>query len=140
MIPDIVYQIALIVGGLGAMGWGVVIALMSFGEYRRKVTRRVEILATINMPHGTEYRFRAVEKKGPSSRPGGDDEWTAGRPEKFGDRTFGVGQFVTIDYDPKNPAFLYPPGRYPRIRAWGIPLGALLMGALAAAIGVASFG
>ncbi|MHC5262459.1 hypothetical protein ACYSUO_31630 [Streptomyces sp. UC4497] len=139
MIPGVVYQVALIVGGFGALGWGVVVALMSFGSYRRKVTRKVEILSSINMPHGTHYRFRAVESKGSISRPGDEDDWTAGQPEKFGDRTFRVGQFVTIDYDPEYPIVFYPPGRYPRIRAWGIPLCALLMGAVAAALGFASF-
>ncbi|MFI6876208.1 hypothetical protein ACIBL6_22535 [Streptomyces sp. NPDC050400] len=139
MIPGIVYQVALIVCGVGAMGWGVAIALMNWRGYRRKVTRRVEILSSINMPHGTEYRFRAVDEKGEMSRPHRGGEWPAGRPEKFGDRTFRAGQFVTLDYDPENPLYLYPPGRYPRIHSWGIPLGALLMGASTTAIGIVSF-
>ncbi|MEU6957406.1 hypothetical protein [Streptomyces sp. NPDC045714] len=112
--------------GVGAMVWGGAIALSAYREYRRSRTVTVEILSVIQLETERAYRFQVIDEK--SSPGGGDAKWMGAKANKFGDRTFEVGEHVQVDYDPGYPVFLYPPRAYPKCRMWLPALSGVLAG------------
>ncbi|MFF8244260.1 hypothetical protein [Streptomyces griseus] len=112
--------------GVGAIVWGGAIGLSAYREYRRSRTVTVEILSVIQLETERAYRFQLIGKDGSSGV--GDSKWMGARANRFGDRTFEVGEKVEVDYDPGYPVFLYPPHAYPRCRMWLPALSGVLAG------------
>lgn len=124
-------SISTIVGsliGVGAMVWGGSLGLSAHREYRRSRTVTMEVLNTVQLDAGRSYRLRVVEPENPLG-PRGEARGMVSRPQGFGDRTFEVGEHVSVDHDPGYPAFFYPPGRYPKCRLWLPATGGVLIGA-----------
>ncbi|WP_141698479.1 hypothetical protein [Streptomyces lushanensis] len=100
------------------------------------MTREVEILGSLELSTGLSYRFSPTRSDAHPARPGAEAEWTAGTPQKFGNRDFSVGEIISIDYDPEYSAFFYPAGKYPVIRLWPISCLAFLAGGATAVFGI----